>query len=134
MNIPFGNKKTFRLLSRKVFFFKFTFFLNFYHADCVGDNGEDAEPDGNVVVVAKVINDPHGKGDYDDPFKPHNVFGINVPGEHNGGNNRKPGYGVCGYGRNRKDNLEDYYSDFKPDCTFPFCNYKVSDNAYKGGD
>ena len=121
-------------LSGELFFCFFLFFADFYHADSVGDDGEDAEPDGNVVIVINVINYPHCKGDDDYPFEPHNVFGINVPGEHNGCNNRKPGYGVFGYGRNRKDYLEDYYADFKPDCAFPFCDYKVSHNAYESGD
>ena len=108
--------------------------MNLYHADSVGDDGENAEPDGNVVVMINVINYPHCKGDDNYPFEPHNVFCVNKPGEHYRGNNRKPGYGVWGYGGNRKDYLKDYNGDFEPDGTLPFCDYKVSDNAYKGGN
>ena len=110
------------------------FFADFYHADSVGDDGEDAEPDGNVVVVINVINNPHHKGDDYYPFEPHNVFGVNIPGEHHGGNNRKPGYGVRGYGGDRKNHLKDYNTDFKPNGAFPFCDDKVSHNADKGCD
>ena len=110
------------------------FFADFNHADSVGDDGENAEPDGNVVVMINVVNYPHCKGYDDDPFEPHNVFGVNIPGEHYGGNNRKPGNGVFGYGGNGKNDLKDYNGNFKPDGAFPFCNYKVSYNAYKCGN
>ena len=96
--------------------------MDFYHADSVCDNGENTEPDGNVVVMTKVINDPHGKSDYDHPFEPHNVFGVNIPGEHYGGNYRKPGYGVRSDGGYGKDHLKDYNGNFKPYCAFPFCH------------
>ena len=132
-NIRRRNKKL-PVLSGEFFFFCFAFFMDFYHADSVGDDGEDAEPDGNVVVVINVIDDPHGKGDDNDPFEPHGVLGVNKPGEHYGGNNREPGYGVLSNGWNRKNNLEDYNSDFEPDGAFPFCDDKVSRNAYKGGN
>ena len=108
--------------------------MDFYHADSVCNDSEDAEPDGNVVVVAKVINYPHGKGDDDHPFEPHNVLGIHIPGEHYGGNDREPGYGVLGYCGNGKNDLKDYNADFEPKGTFPFCDDKVSHNAYESGD
>ena len=132
-NIRRWNKKLLAL-SGELFFCFFLFFADFNHADSVGDDGEDAEPDGNVVVVINVINNPHHKGDDYYPFEPHNVFGVNIPGEHHGGNNRKPGYGVFGYCGNGKDDLKNYNADFKPNGAFPFCNDKVSDNADKGCD
>ena len=107
--------------------------MDFYHADSVCDNGERAEPDGNVVVMIKIIYRPHNKGDYDDPFEPHNVFCVDIPGKHTCGNYRYPGDGVCGYGGNRKSRLDDYESDFDSGGTFPFCNDYVSCNAYQRG-
>ena len=72
--------------------------MDFNHAYSVGNAGERAEPDGNVVVVVNIVNRPHDKGYYDNPFKPHGVLGINIPGEHTRRNDWDPGDRVCGYG------------------------------------
>ena len=94
--------------------------MNFNHADSVGDAGECAEPDGNKIVVINIVNRPHNEGDYDDPFEPHNVLCVDIPGEHTCGNYRDPGYGVRGYGGYCKDRLKRYKSDFDFGGTFPF--------------
>ena len=82
------------------FLCRFSFLMDFYHADAVGNNGESAEPHGNIIVMINIINRPHDKGDDDYPFEPHCVLGINIPGEHTRRNNRNPGYGVQRYGGN----------------------------------
>ena len=71
--------------------------MDFNHAYSVGNAGESAEPDGNIVVVVNIVNRPHDKSDYDHPFEPHNVLCIDIPGEHTRGNYRDSCYGVCGY-------------------------------------
>ncbi len=105
--------------------------MDFHHADSVGDAGECAEPDGNVVVMINVINRPHDKGDDDYPFEPHGVLGVDVPGEHTCGDYGNPGYGVCGDGGNGEHRLNRNKRDFDSGCAFPFCNDDVSCNAYK---
>ena len=94
--------------------------MDFDHADSVGNAGESAEPDGNVIVVVNVVNRPHNKGDYYYPFEPHNVLGVDIPGEHTCGNYRDPGYGVRGYGGYRKDRLKRNKSNFNSGGAFPF--------------
>lgn len=108
--------------------------MNFDHADSVGNAGESAEPDGNVIVVVNVINRPHNKGDYYYPFEPHSVLGVNIPGEHARGDYRDPGYGVRGYGGYREDRLKGDKRDFDFGGTFPFGNDNVADNAYQRGN
>ena len=131
MDIPKRNKKTPGFLSREFFFCFFAFLMDFYHADSVGNNGEGAEPDGNVVVVINIVNRPHDKGDYYYPFEPHNVFCVDIPGKHTRGNNRYPGYWVKGYGRYCKRRLDRYKRDFDSGGTFPFGDDNVPNNAYK---
>ena len=121
-------------LGGELFFCFFSFFMDFYHADSVCDAGESAEPDGNVIVVVNVVNRPHNKGDYDYPFEPHNVLGVDIPGEHACGDYRDPGYGVCGYGGYRENRLKGDKRDFNSGGTFPFGNDNVADNAYQRGD
>ena len=113
---------------------RFALFMDFYHAYAVGDNGKDAEPYGNVVVMINIINSPHNKGYDDYPFKPHGVFCVNIPCKHACGDNRDPGDGVCGDGGNAQRGLYGNNSNFDCRGTFPFCNDKVSRCAYKGGD
>ena len=90
------------------------------HADSVGNYCENPEPDGNVVLVIKVINAPHDESDYYDPFEPHNVLRIDIPGEHGSGDYRKPGYGIRGYGGDRKSGLQNNKDHFDDRGAVPF--------------
>ena len=104
------------------------------HADPVGNNSEYAEPDGNVVVVVKVVNRPHDEGNNDYPFEPHCVLGVDIPGEHAGGDYRYPGDGVRGHSGYWKSRLDKDKRDFYSGGAFPFRNDDVSCGANKRGN
>lgn len=81
------------------------FFFYFKHTYACGNYCTDIKPDGNIVLVADIVNRPHNKGNYNNPFKKKNIFCIYAPCKHRVGDNRKPCYRIEGYGTYGKHGL-----------------------------